>query len=80
MLGMTFKLAQQHRLLTAMECPVCRTYMDLADQTAVQAKLFGVVKYGTCCNCGTEIPYPLSTCRNYRRRWRRRHRKFHSEV
>jgi hypothetical protein len=79
-LGMSLQLEQKHNLLLAMECPVCRTLIDTGDDTAVEVKIFGAKKYGVCCNCGTEIPHPLNTCKNYRARWRRRYDKIHKKI
>jgi len=74
-MGLTFSLRARPRLTQAMECKVCRTYMDLEDDSLVQMKLFGSAKYAICSGCGTEVDQGLMKDRNYQTRWIKRFRK-----
>ena len=62
------------RLMTSLECPVCRRNIDPAqageDRTA--AALFGAERYAVCFGCDVAAGPELMADRGYRARWTRR--------
>jgi hypothetical protein len=71
-LGLTFKLAAHPQQTLALECSVCRSYMDSEDKSTLVAKLFGAKPFSICSGCGTEVDEGTMKDRNYRSRWLRK--------
>ena len=72
-------LQYQMKMTLALQCEVCKNYIDPDDKTEVLVKLFGARQYGVCIGCNQEVAGPPWD-QGYKTRWGRIFRSCRTKV